>query len=177
MPGSRTGHGRSRSCAPLSSIIGGLEFVRRERQQHTRQRQRRNERQRRRRQAPGSDSERNLREPRPGWRQAGVLHTEQPDHRYPDQRSIGGSESDSKYEPIDSTFTHLLAMRRILVEAGGLATRPAIASPTEHRHKPRSITSRLIALARPDYLSMRAGPGSTPNRGSDKTCSAWAGTG
>ena len=44
-------------------------------------------------------------------------------------RVCRGSESDSKYEPIASTFTNLVAMRRILAQSGGLAAR---SSTTPH---------------------------------------------
>src|ERR1700677_3832544 len=72
-------------------------------------------------------------------------------------RVCRGSESDSKYEPIDSTFTHFVAMRHIL--ARGRRTLRAICDRTNVRAPPyaRCTIIRSVALVFVDYLFMRAG--------------------
>src|SRR5579872_6238052 len=74
-------------------------------------------------------------------------------------RVCRGSESDSKYDPIDSTFTHLVAIRYILAGPGSFAAQPSVAKSCEHCSSQRCTISRAKAPAPPDLLSMRAGPG------------------
>jgi hypothetical protein len=75
-------------------------------------------------------------------------------------RACRGSESDSEDEPIDSTFTHLAAMRSIPAGDDGLAARPSIAPGCERPQEPRCNRPRLIAQDSANCPSMRAGRGS-----------------